>query len=887
MGAFLFQVNKEFAFCSKCKLHAKCRNPRMPTMGNLKRDIMIIRECPTAIDDKKNSYFSGEQGKFLQNAFAKYGYDFYKDFIFENALACFSAKEPTKTQIKYCRERLLTAIKVTAPKVIITFGNAATFSVLSPVLKNTSVHSIDGTIIPYHDIGAFVIPMQHPNRVIKSKFDKLFPAHWDRTLKTCLEFCQNIPPLQKIKYADKIEFITTIKGIKKLFNAILPNEIKQNKAFAIDYETSGLTLQAQEHSVFSCAIAIENGQSYAFPISHPEAGFTEDEQDYIIDLLSKFLISGAYLIAHNSHYETSVSRNVLESVPIIDWCTMNIQHIIDVRPKITGLKHQVFVRWGISYDENAQKYICADESGFNKMHKQPLSEQLMYVGLDSFFTMKLFLAQEKEVYTVEGADFFNSAVRMLEKVNNNGFCVNETYFKTTTETLKNEIDALTTEIHRDSDLQGYLKQQRMAKEDFNVDSPTQLVPFFYEYLKIPIKHRTNTGKPSADETALLDINHPIIDKILKRRKYSKALSTYVLPIIDKIYDGKVYPQFLLNSARSLRSSAVAPNIQNQPKRNEEIKKIVRSGYFPAKGHRLFEADFSGVEVATSAIYHQDPVFIEYLENDDADMHRDNGCDLWVLLPNEISKEIRFYVKNGWTFPEFYGDFFGSCAETLWESSLNLPLNGNKTTIKEHIQSESFCSRFNRSPFVIEYKKYAKGALTKEDKNTMLSAIAQIETNGITSLELFKQHARMVEHYMWNVRFKVYTKWKNLIRNEYIKTGMVTTKMGFRFTGYLDKKQVTNYPIQSTAFHILLWCMIQLQEYLESINAQSFLCGEIHDSMIISIAPTEEKRIIRKIKQICEVDVRKEFLWINVPFKIDLEATPEVNQSWYYLEDYKE
>ena len=74
-------------------------------------------------------------------------------------------------------------------------------------------------------------------------------------------------------------------------------------------------------------------------------------------------------------------------------------------------------------------------------------------------------------------------------------------------------------------------------------------------------------------------------------------------------------------------------------------------------------DFSGAEVITASSYNKDPNLINYLypENpDDAgDMHRDNAADIWCTTAKNVSKKVRFYAKNCWTFPQFYGDWYGS------------------------------------------------------------------------------------------------------------------------------------------------------------------------------------------------------------------------------------
>jgi hypothetical protein len=249
-------------------------------------------------------------------------------------------------------------------------------------------------------------------------------------------------------------------------------------------------------------------------------------------------------------------------------------------------------------------------------------------------------------------------------------------------------------------------------------------------------------------------------------------------------------------------------------------------------------DFEGVEVSTSAMYHKDPNFIHYLLTPGTDMHWDNTCDLWLLDPNlyqkNTNKDIRYHTKNCWTFPQFYGDYFGSCAPQLWKQVIT------------------------------------KGKLKLQDGVSVYDWIA---SHGIKDLKTFIDHCKQAEDKMWNERFAVYTKWKDDINEFYLENGYVETYMGFRFTGLLDKKQVTNYPIQGTAFHILLWCLNKLDKWMMKEKLVSYICGQIHDSIIFMYIMEELQYIKDKMKQICTVDIMKEFDWINVPMGIDIELSP--------------
>ena len=98
-------------------------------------------------------------------------------------------------------------------------------------------------------------------------------------------------------------------------------------------------------------------------------------------------------------------------------------------------------------------------------------------------------------------------------------------------------------------------------------------------------------------------------------------------------------------------------------------------------------------------------------------------------------------------------------------------------------------------------------------------------------------------------------------------------------------ECTNYPAQGTAFHILLWTLIQVHKEIKKRKMLSKIVGQIHDSMVIDAVPREVKKLIEIIDYWGTVMTRKTFEWISVPLKIDHEIAP-INASWYEKEKVK-
>lgn len=345
---------------------------------------------------------------------------------------------------------------------------------------------------------------------------------------------------------------------------------------------------------------------------------------------------------------------------------------------------------------------------------------------------------------------------------------------------------------------------------------------------------------SVDEEALTKgVNLPIIKDLLQIRKYEKVSNTYFSNWIREAIDGVIHPNFNLNLVISFRSSCSDPNFQNIPKRNPEIKRMCRKAIIPSPGNKLISIDVSGVEVRYGACYHKDSNMIKYIEDPTTDMHRDAAMDIYLLSQQSITDPIRHSGKNEWVFPQFYGDWYGSCAGNLWESSKS------PTHILE-----------NGIPLV-EHLKLKK----------------------IKNLNQFTKHLKKVERVFWEERFQGYTAWKNRYWKDYQAKGYFDFLTGFRSSGIFDKKQVYNHPIQGTAFHGTCYSMIEIDKYIIKNNLKSRLIFQIHDDIDIDTYPPEEEKLLKECVRIMTKQIREDWKWICVPIEVDI-SVGGIDESWY-------
>ena len=228
---------------------------------------------------------------------------------------------------------------------------------------------------------------------------------------------------------------------------------------------------------------------------------------------------------------------------------------------------------------------------------------------------------------------------------------------------------------------------------------------------------------------------------------------------------------------------------------------IRRCFVPRKGNRLVEVDYSAIEVRIASCYNLDPNLIQYVEDTDRDMHRDSAADLLKCDPQQVSKKLRYYAKNQFVFPQFYGSYYAECAANLWESFQGCGEEIDGDPVLKWLEQRGIHSRGDCDP----------------------------ERDPVSGT--FESHVRAVERHFWQNRFPVYSRWKDRWYASYQEKGYVDTLTGFRIQGELGRNDVINYPIQGSAFHCLLWSLIRLQKELRRRKMESRIVGQIHDSIV--------------------------------------------------------
>jgi len=458
-----------------------------------------------------------------------------------------------------------------------------------------------------------------------------------------------------------------------------------------------------------------------------------------------------------------------------------------------------------------------------------------------------------EPLRMEGYELLHDGAIALAQIEANGIRIDTDRLAATQVKLTDKIRKLRQELET-SELWKVWRRRFAARA--SLTSRDQLATVLHDELGFQVGELTVGGKPSTDEEALQKIDHPDVRTFCRLAKYEKALGTFIKGIEREVVGDRLHPVYNLHLARTYRSSSDSPNFQNFPVRDKEISKIIRSLFIPSLGCVLVENDFKGIEVALSAAYHHDPVFIDYITTPGKDMHRDMAAQLYLLEPEQVDKDIRYGAKNKFVFPQFYGDFYVSCARSLWEWMRQGKLMGpDGKPLREHLKQQG-----------IE----RLGACDPEEEPLPHS---------------FEKHVRAVEDDFWNNRFKVYGRWRKAWFRNYQDKGYFDLLTGFRVQGVFARNAVTNYPIQGSAFHCLLWSLIEINRILAKRGMQSKLVGQIHDSLLGDVRVEELSDYLSIVEAVTMTYLPRHWSWLNVPPQIEYEMC-SLGGNWFHKQEFR-
>jgi DNA polymerase I len=181
--------------------------------------------------------------------------------------------------------------------------------------------------------------------------------------------------------------------------------------------------------------------------------------------------------------------------------------------------------------------------------------------------------------------------------------------------------------------------------EFNLGSPKQLEQVLFFELNLPKGRRTKTGF-STDASVLEDLRpaHPMVDKLLEWRVYTKLRSTYVeaLPTLVAS-DGRLHTTFHQAVASTGRLSSSDPNLQNIPIRTPLGRRIRRAFVAGSPELVLLAADYSQIELRILAHVSGDEHLRDAFARG-ADIHRETAARVLHKEPADVTADERSMAK---------------------------------------------------------------------------------------------------------------------------------------------------------------------------------------------------------------------------------------------------
>lgn len=375
--------------CNQCGLYKNVLNPKIEPYGNFKKKIMCIGEAPGEVEDRRGKPWQGKVGTLLQKTLAEFEIDLFEDCLSFNAINCRppNNRNPEDKELKICKAVYLDKVfEQYQPKLILLFGNAPLQSIIGSRWKKDmpGITSWNGYVIPDRDYKAWIAPLFHPSYVGRS--DRHVHRIWFKNLAYALTY-RNLPlPV----FHDDVKDVIIISDLSILDRI-------DTDLIAFDYETTGLKPYAEGHKIVCASVAVDEHRVYSFLIPN--------ERKKLAPFLRLLKNPRIRKMAHNIKFEDTWTK-IYFGVQVRGWYwdSMLAAHVIDNRPRTTGLKFQTYVNFGVvDYSSSIEKYLKADDNknGNSKNKVEELLSSgkvdslLTYCGLDSLYQYRLAEIQRR------------------------------------------------------------------------------------------------------------------------------------------------------------------------------------------------------------------------------------------------------------------------------------------------------------------------------------------------------------------------------------------------------------------------------------------------------------------------------------------------------------
>tara|TARA_Y100000816_G_scaffold207682_1_gene153561 strand:- start:120 stop:2357 length:2238 start_codon:yes stop_codon:yes gene_type:complete len=476
------------------------------------------------------------------------------------------------------------------------------------------------------------------------------------SLESLLEAKENQEELNKL--FTSLEFKTWIKSssdssdeklkvtnIKKDYQSVLKEgelkawakKIEKCNVFAIDTETSSLDTMTAD--LIGISIACEEGSGCYIPINHAYDGMPSQLS---LDLIQKILGS---VITKNQ--KKLVGQNLKFDLPMLNRHGINITDFLGDTMLMsyvlnsTGTRHGLdrMAKHYLNYEPMKYEEVVGSASKQINFAQVDISAATSYAAEDADITLRLFnylnimlKDQPKLVKLLESIEY--PMLHSLIRVERNGAKIDAKMLSEYSDELSIKIQELSKTAFT------------VAGEEFNMDSPKQLVEILYNKLDLPVLKKTPKGQPSTNEDTLqrLAEEYELPKIIIEYRGLAKLKSTYTDSLINIQHPTtkRIHTSYQQAVTSTGRLSSTEPNLQNIPIKTAEGRKI-REAFIAEKGNVLISADYSQIELRIMAHLSGDKN-LTHAFNNNIDVHSATASEIFNVSLENVTPDLRRSAK---------------------------------------------------------------------------------------------------------------------------------------------------------------------------------------------------------------------------------------------------
>ncbi len=415
-------------------------------------------------------------------------------------------------------------------------------------------------------------------------------------------------------------------------------ELKKQKRFAIDLETTGL--EPRRVDIVGYSFCWRKGEAWYLPVRAPE-GEAHLDPDTTLAQLRPILEDGRVAkVNQNIKFDLIVLRQQGIAVAGVVGDSMVADYLLHA-----GERSHSMEDLAIRYLDHPVIPITdlIGKKGKSQLRMDQVSTARVaeYAGEDADVAWRLCDLLEpmlqREGLAKLYAELEIPLIDVLVELEFNGIRLDLPLLERLSVAMTRQLQDIEQQIHE------------LAGHPFNIASPKQLRQVLFAELKLPAQRRTGiTGEASTDQETLerlAALGYALPQKILEHRQVAKLKGTYVdaLPALVNPATGRVHASFNQTVAATGRLSSSDPNLQNVPVRREQGRQI-RQAFIPEAGWTLLTADYSQVELRLLAHFCGDAELRRAFA-EDRDIHASVAAQIFGVPEKEVTAEMRRMAKT--------------------------------------------------------------------------------------------------------------------------------------------------------------------------------------------------------------------------------------------------